>query len=73
MANLPKVARQVNALIDDLMGLAAGAMVLAVGIKMHRDGGSVGWLIAGTAALILNTLSVARRRAARRRRPTLSP
>ncbi|RRQ83983.1 hypothetical protein CQW44_22430 [Streptomyces griseofuscus] len=64
--------RTVN-LLHDVMGPAAGAMLLALGLRIHRHGGSVGWVIAGAAALILSTLWVARRRSARHRKTTPQP
>jgi len=71
VVNLPKIARQADVLLD-LMGLAVGAKLLAAGIATYRDGGSVGWLIAGSALFLIN-FWVARRRFARRRKPTPSP
>jgi hypothetical protein len=70
VVNLPKVTRQVDILLD-LMGLAVGAMLLAVGIDTYRNGGSVGWPIAGSALFLIN-LWVALRRFARGRKPTPS-
>ncbi|MBC9728569.1 hypothetical protein [Streptomyces sp. TRM68367] len=60
-------------ILHDLMGLVAGALLLAVGLKTYRDGGSVGWAVAGAALLVLNSLEVARRRLARRRKAAPSP
>jgi len=71
VVNLSKIARQVDVLLD-LMGVALGVMLLAVGIETHRNGGSVGWPIAG-ATLFLVNLWVASRRFIHRRRPTPSP
>ncbi|MFE9763673.1 hypothetical protein ACFYPC_03910 [Streptomyces sp. NPDC005808] len=71
MVNLSKIVRQADALLD-LMGLAVGSLLLVVGIETYRDGGSVGWPIAGSVLFLIN-LWVAGRRFARRRRPTPSP
>ncbi|MGW0628313.1 hypothetical protein [Streptomyces sp. NPDC002758] len=71
MADLSKIDRLMD-IIHDVMGLAVGAMLLAVGIKTHRDGGSVGWPIAGTVVLVFSAVWVARRRLARRRKTTPS-
>ena len=71
VVNFSKVAGWMD-MLHGLMGLASGALLVAVGVRMHRDGGSVGWPIAGTAVLILNSLWVARRQRARRRGPTPS-
>jgi hypothetical protein len=70
--NLAKITRWVD-LLHDVMGPAAGAMLLAVGLRSHRHGGSVGWVIAGAAALILSSLWVVRRRLARRRKANPQP
>ncbi|GGJ52091.1 hypothetical protein [Streptomyces brasiliensis] len=72
MSNLSKVTTWAD-ILHDLMGLAAGAMLLALGLTTHRHGGSVGWVIAGAAALISTSLWVARRRHVRRRKTTPSP
>ena len=71
VVNLSKIVRQADVLLD-LMGVAVGSMLLVVGIEMYRDGGSVGWPIAGSVLFLINLL-VAGRRFARRRRPTPSP
>ncbi|MEV2214965.1 hypothetical protein AB0H86_26575 [Streptomyces sp. NPDC050997] len=70
VVNLSKFARQADILLD-LMGAAVGAMFLLVGIETYRDGGSLGWLIAGSVLFLIN-LWVAWRRFARRRKPTPS-
>ncbi|WP_153543390.1 hypothetical protein [Streptomyces sp. RB17] len=66
MANLLKINR-ITDVVHDVMGLVSSGLLLAVGIKTHRDGGSVGWPIAGAALLVVNTLWVVRRRLAQRR------
>jgi len=71
VVNLSKIVRQADVLLD-LMGVAVGSMLLVVGIETYRDGGSVGWPIAGSVLFLIN-LWVAGRRFARRRRPTMSP
>ncbi|MFE2317354.1 hypothetical protein ACFXC8_30290 [Streptomyces sp. NPDC059441] len=71
VVNLSKIVRPADVLLD-LMGVAVGAMLLAVGIATYRDGGSLGWPIAGSVLFLIN-LWVARRRFARRRRPAPSP
>ncbi|WP_330458726.1 hypothetical protein OIB37_18635 [Streptomyces sp. NBC_00820] len=71
MVNLPKIARWADILLD-LGGLVVGAMLLALGVETYRNGGSIGWLIAGSAVFLTN-FWVAGRRFARRRRPTPAP
>ncbi|MGW3263040.1 hypothetical protein [Streptomyces sp. NPDC001056] len=71
MVNLSKIAEWADALLD-LMGLAVGTTLLALGIQTYRNGGSVGWAIAGSAVFLIN-LWVAGRRFARRRRLTPTP
>ncbi|MEV8561607.1 hypothetical protein AB0478_35220 [Streptomyces sp. NPDC051917] len=70
VVNLSKIARQADILLN-LMGVAVGSLLLVIGIQTYRDGGSVGWLIAGSVLFLIN-LWVACRRFARRRKPTLS-
>ncbi|NEC85635.1 hypothetical protein [Streptomyces sp. SID12501] len=67
MINLSKIARQADAFLD-LMGVVVGSLLLVMGLQTYRDGGSVGWLIAGSALFLIN-LWVAGRRFVRRRRP----
>ena len=69
---LPKIARQANRLLDLVGGPLVGALMLSAGIKTYRDGGSVGWPVAGSALLLIN-LCVAWRRLARHRKPTPTP
>ncbi|WP_405607327.1 hypothetical protein [Streptomyces sp. NBC_00076] len=71
MVNLSKIVRQADVFLD-LMGVAVGAMLLMAGIGTYRDGGSLGWPIAGAVLFLINVW-VAGRRFARRRRPTPSP
>ncbi|MFB7109761.1 hypothetical protein [Streptomyces sp. NPDC056291] len=61
MSNLSKVTKWAD-ILHDLMGLAAGALLLAVGLTTYRHGGSAGWVIAGAVALISTSLWVAQRR-----------
>ncbi|MFF4959379.1 hypothetical protein [Streptomyces sp. NPDC001222] len=68
VVNLSKIARQADALLD-LMGVAVGSLLLVIGIETYRDGGSVGWPIAGSVLFLVN-LWVACRRFCRRRKPT---
>ncbi|MFJ8462414.1 hypothetical protein [Streptomyces swartbergensis] len=70
MANLSNFAHRLDAVMD-LTGPVIGVMLLVVGIETYRDGGSLGWPIAGAALLVIN-LWVAWRRLARRRTPTPS-
>ncbi|MEU0430383.1 hypothetical protein ABZ153_01800 [Streptomyces sp. NPDC006290] len=67
MVNFSKAAGRMDVL-RDLMGLTVGALLVAVGVKMHHDGGSIGWPIAGTAVLSLNGIWAIRRRQAQRGR-----
>ncbi|MFF4133823.1 hypothetical protein ACFY1B_20160 [Streptomyces mirabilis] len=67
MVNFSKAAGKMDVL-RDLMGMTVGAFLMAVGIKMHHDGGSIGWPIAGTAVLSLTGIRISRRRQARRGR-----
>jgi hypothetical protein len=67
VANLSKIAIRLDAFMD-LMGPVIGLMLLAVGIETYRNGGSMGWPIAGAVLLVIN-LWVAWRRLARRRKP----
>ncbi|WP_043673233.1 hypothetical protein [Streptomyces xylophagus] len=68
MADDSKVLRWLDVL-SDLMGLVVGVMLLVVGLVTYRDGGSVGWFVAGVAVLLIN-LWVVGRRFRRRRKPT---
>ncbi len=68
VANLSKIASRLDAVMD-LMGPAIAVMLLAMGIETYRDGGSLGWPIAGAVLLVIN-LWVAWRRLARRRKPS---
>jgi hypothetical protein len=70
VVNLSKIAGQADVFLD-LMGVAGGSLLLVLGIGTYRDGGSVGWPIAGSVLFLIN-LWVACRRFVRRRRPTLS-
>ncbi|WP_351233583.1 hypothetical protein [Streptomyces sp. NPDC002133] len=69
---LPKVPRQVGIFLDLVGGPMVGALVLSVGIETYRDGGSVGWPIAGSALLLISLL-VAWRRFSRLRKRATSP
>ncbi|GAA3803536.1 hypothetical protein GCM10022403_041930 [Streptomyces coacervatus] len=71
MANLPKIASRLDAFMD-LMGPVIGVMLLTVGLETYRNGGSIGWPIAGAVLLVIN-LWVAWRRLTRRRKPKPSP
>ncbi|KOU67286.1 hypothetical protein ADK57_17050 [Streptomyces sp. MMG1533] len=71
VANLSKIASRLDAFMD-LMGPVIGLMLLTVGIETYRNGGSMGWPIAGAVLLVIN-LWVAWRRLAGRRKPTPSP
>ncbi|MFH9964078.1 MULTISPECIES: hypothetical protein [Streptomyces] len=71
MVNFSKIMDRVSLFLD-LAGPAVSAMLLAIGIETYRDGGSVGWPIAGSALLLIN-LWVAWRRLAQRRQPTPTP
>jgi glucose dehydrogenase len=71
VANLSKIASRLDAFMD-LMGPVIGAMLLAVGIEAYRNGGSMGWPIAGAVLLVIN-LWVAWRHLSKRRKPTPSP
>ncbi|MFD6324852.1 hypothetical protein ACFWOL_18740 [Streptomyces sp. NPDC058442] len=66
----PKIARQVNPLVDLVVGLVVGVLVLSVGIETYRDGGSVGWPIAGSALLLINLWGTWRRFSRLRKRAT---
>ena len=70
VAYLSKIADRLDAVMD-LVGPVIGVMALAVGIQTYRDGGSVGWLLAGAALLVINLL-VAWRRLSGHRRPDAS-
>ncbi|WP_319147128.1 hypothetical protein [Streptomyces sp. WI03-4A] len=71
VVNLSKIARSADVFLD-LMGVAVGSLVLALGIETYRDGESVGWPIAGSMLLLIN-FWVACRRFVRRRKPSPSP
>ncbi|WP_328770699.1 hypothetical protein [Streptomyces sp. NBC_00286] len=74
MASLSKTARQADVLLDlgrALMGVTVGSLLLVIGIETYRDGGSVGWPIAGSVLFLVN-LWVACRRFTRRGKPTPS-
>ncbi|ANP53025.1 hypothetical protein J2Z21_000619 [Streptomyces griseochromogenes] len=71
MVNLSKIMDRAS-LFFDLAGPVVGAMLLATGIETYRDGGSMGWPIAGSLILLIN-LWVAWRRLARRRKSAPSP
>ncbi|WP_225320806.1 hypothetical protein [Streptomyces luteolifulvus] len=68
VVKLSKIARQADVLLD-LMGVAVGSLLLVIGIETYRDGGSVGWPIAGSVLFSVN-LWVACRRFIRHRKPT---
>lgn len=68
----PKIARQVGIFLDLVGGPIVGALMLSIGIETYRDGGSVGWPIAGSALLLTNLL-VAWRRFSRLRKRATSP
>ncbi|OUC98113.1 hypothetical protein [Streptomyces swartbergensis] len=70
MAKLSEIANRLDAVMD-LMGPVIGVMLLVIGMETYRDGGSLGWPIAGAVLLVIN-LWVAWRRLARRRNPTPS-
>jgi hypothetical protein len=63
--------RRADVLLD-MMGVAVGVLLLAAGVGTYRNGGSVGWAIAGSAVFLIN-LWVARRHFARRKGPTQAP
>ncbi|MFF4356992.1 hypothetical protein [Streptomyces sp. NPDC001604] len=65
MADLSKIADRLDAVMD-LMGPVIGVILLVVGIDTYRDGGSVGWPIAGGALLVINLWVAGRRLAGRR-------
>jgi hypothetical protein len=67
VVNLEKVTRPLE-FLHDLMGPAAGAMLLMAGIETYRNGGSAGWPVAASALLLINSWE-AWRRFARRRKP----
>ncbi|MEU7305568.1 hypothetical protein [Streptomyces sp. NPDC007206] len=69
---LPKIARQMNLLLDLVGGPVVGALMLSVGIETYREGGSIGWPIAGSALLLIN-LWVAWRRFSRLRKRAAPP
>ncbi|MFJ6631170.1 hypothetical protein ACIQMR_07135 [Streptomyces sp. NPDC091376] len=69
---LPRIARQLDIFFDLVVGPIVGALMLSVGIETYRDGGSVGWPIAGSA-LFLTNLLVAWRRFSRLRKRVTSP
>lgn len=69
---LPQIWRQVKLRLDLVGGPVAGVLMLSLGIETYRDGGSVGWPIAGSAVLLIN-LRVAWRRFSRLRKRATSP
>ena len=71
MVNLQTLMRRADVLLD-MMGVGVGVMLLVAGVGTYRNGGSVGWAIAGSAVFLIN-LWVARRHFARRKRPTRAP
>ena len=70
MADISKISERLGAVMD-LLGPVIGVMVLLVGIRACRDGGSVFWPVTGAALLALN-LCVAWRRLSRCRKPKSS-
>ncbi|MDV7222911.1 hypothetical protein [Streptomyces prunicolor] len=68
MVDSPTVMRRLD-ILSDLMGPPVGVLLLMVGVQTYRDGGSIGWPIAGSALLLVN-LYVAGRRFARHRKRT---
>ena len=68
MVDSPTVMRRLD-ILSDLMGPLVGVLLLLVGVQTYREGGSIGWPIAGSALLLVN-LYVAGRRFARRRKRT---
>ncbi|MEV5086058.1 hypothetical protein AB0K74_47840 [Streptomyces sp. NPDC056159] len=70
MVNLSKIARQADVLLD-VVGVAVGSLMLVIGIEAYRDGGSMGWPIAGSVLFLVN-LWVAGRRFTRRKKLTPS-
>lgn len=71
VAKLSKIANRLDAVLD-LMGPVIGVMLLVVGIETYRDGGSLGWPIAGAMLLVINLWVAWRRLAKWRRNPTPS-
>ncbi|SEP95584.1 hypothetical protein [Streptomyces radiopugnans] len=71
MIDLQKVARGADVFLD-LAGVVIGSLMLVIGVETYRDGGSMGWPIAGSVLLLIN-LWVASRRFVRRGRSTPSP
>jgi hypothetical protein len=70
VVDLSKIATHADALLD-VMGVAVGSLLPAVGIGTYRDDGSVGRPIAGSVLFLVN-LWVACRRFARRGKPAPS-
>jgi hypothetical protein len=63
--NEPSIPSRLNRALD-WAGLPLSALLLTIGIRDYRDGGSVGWPIGG-AVLVLVTLWVIYRGMPRRR------
>lgn len=56
----------------DLVGPPVSVLLLAEGIQMYRDGGSIGWVV-GASVLLLGTLYTLGRRLARYRKRAATP
>jgi hypothetical protein len=57
----------------DWAGLIPAALVLAIGIRDYRDGGSVGWVIGGALLALLSIWVVHRGMTRRRGKTTGAP
>ncbi|MBK3572999.1 hypothetical protein JHN63_04000 [Streptomyces sp. MBT65] len=71
MVDFSTVMRRLDLLLD-LMGPVVGVLLLVMGVQTYREGGSVGWPVAGGAVLLVN-LYVAGRRFARHRKSASAP
>ncbi|MFF4800074.1 hypothetical protein ACFY1U_16960 [Streptomyces sp. NPDC001351] len=71
MADLSKIADRLDTAMD-LTGPVIGVILLVVGMDTYRDGGSVGWPIAGAVLLVINLWVAGRRLVGRRNTNTSS-
>ncbi|MFI6621445.1 hypothetical protein [Streptomyces sp. NPDC050528] len=72
MDDLSKVVRWLDVLCD-LVGPPVSVLLLVEGIQTYRDGGSIGWPVAGAVLLLVTLYTVGRRFVRYRGRKATAP